>query len=239
VRRSRLLLGALVGAQVLYPRVPAGRRAVATNGVLALMLATSVAEALEARGRRGAALLALAALTAHAVELVGVRTGRPFGRYAYSAKLGPRAAGVPLVVGAPWAAMARPAWVVAGLLDPRPGHRAALAAGALTAWDVFVDPRMVADGYWRWSRPGRYEEVPLSNFAGWMLCGGLVFAAWSALDPADDPRPGDGALALYVWTWAGETFANAAFFGRPRVALAGGVSMGAFALPALVARLRR
>jgi putative membrane protein len=48
----------------------------------------------------------------------------------------------------------------------------------------------------------------------------------------------DGALALYVWTWVGETFANAVLWRTPRVAAAGGAAMGAFAVPALMARRR-
>ena len=46
-----------------------------------------------------------------------------------------------------------------------------LAAGALTAWDVFLDPRMVREGYWTWPGGGRYEGVPASNFAGWFVTG--------------------------------------------------------------------
>jgi putative membrane protein len=34
------------------------------------------------------------------------------------------------------------------------------AAGALTAWDVYVDPRMVREGYWAWPQGGRYEGIP-------------------------------------------------------------------------------
>jgi putative membrane protein len=33
-------------------------------------------------------------------------------------------------------------------------------------------------------------------------------------------------LALYVWTYASSLLANLVFFGRPTVALAGGVAMG-------------
>ena len=39
MRASRLLLGALVAAQVAYPRGPACRRQAATRGVVGLMLA--------------------------------------------------------------------------------------------------------------------------------------------------------------------------------------------------------
>jgi len=43
-------------------------------------------------------------------------------------------------------------------------------------------------------------------------------------------------VALYVWTWAGETLANAVVWRRPLVAAAGGAAMGAVAVPALVRR---
>jgi putative membrane protein len=79
--------------------------------------------------------------------------------------------------------------------------------------------------------------VPLSNFAGWIVTGGVLFSAWSAL-PGERSRAGDEALALYLWTWFSETLANAVVWRRPRVALVGGAAMGAFALPALAARLR-
>jgi len=95
---------------------------------------------------------------------------------------------------------------------------------------VFLDPRMAHEGYWEWPGGGRYEGVPASNFTGWFITGLLVFSAYAVL-AADEG--GDEALALYVWTWLGEVFANAALWDRPRVALAGGVAMGAFALPAL------
>jgi putative membrane protein len=201
-----------------------------------------VAEAVEARGlRRGALPVAAAGGLGFAAELAGVATGRPFGHYTYSGKLGPRVGGVPLLAAAAWAMMARPAWVVAGLIAPgRRLARVALAAGALTAWDVFLDPRMAREGYWSWPGGGRYEGIPATNFAGWAVTGAGVFALWSLLDPDDDPAAdGDGALALYTWTWVGETFANAVLWRRPVVAAAGAGAMGAFAGPALALRLRR
>ena len=237
MRLFRALFAALVAAQVAYPRVPRRRLPAATRGIVGLMLATSVAEAGAARGRRGAGLVAGAGALGFATELLGVRTGRPFGHYRYGPGLGPKVGGVPLLAAAAWAMMARPAWVVAGLIDPRPARRVALAAGALTAWDVFLDPRMAADGYWTWPGGGRYEGIPASNFLGWLATGAGVFGVWAALDRGAPDRARDGgALALYAWTWAGETFANAVFFRRPVVAAAGGAAMGAFAVPALARR---
>jgi uncharacterized membrane protein len=276
-RRERLALAALAVGQVAYGR--GSRSPAATRAVAGLMLATA---ALEARAAGDGRAMAAAGAVGFGAELVGVRTGHPFGHYAYSDQLGPRVGGVPLLAAGAWAMLARPAWVTAGLLagrrarsprgpsDPArpPGARrrraaprlaarsrregatrgrarsrglpaaaarVVVAAGALTAWDVFLDPRMAREGYWSWPGGGRYEGVPASNFAGWFVTGLAVFAAYAALARGE---ASDEALALYVWTWLGEVFANAALWGRPRVALAGGVAMGVFAAPALVGRIR-
>ena len=239
-RLFALLFASLAGAQLVYGRRPGPPREAHTRGIVGLMLATSAAEAAAARGaRRGPGLLAAAGAVGFATELAGVASGRPFGHYRYGRGLGRQVGGVPLLAAAAWAMMARPAWVVAGHVTARRAARVAAAAGALTAWDVFLDPRMVREGYWTWPGGGRYEGVPLSNYLGWLLTGSAIFTVWSAvegdvpLSPADD-----GALALYAWTWVGETVANAALWRRPRVAAAGTLAMGAFAVPALAARRR-
>src|SRR4051794_29938089 len=195
------------------------------------MLAVSLLEAAQARGRRGVAAVAGAGATGFAAELAGVATGRPFGHYTYSGQLGPRVGGVPVLAAAAWAMMARPAWVAAGGSVPR-------AAAALTAWDVFLDPRMVRDGYWTWAAPGRYEGIPASNYLGWYVTALTAFTINQ--NRGQTPSSGDdGALVLYVWTWIGETVANLVVWRRPRVAAAGSLAMGAFALPALRRRLGR
>ena len=96
---------------------------------------------------------------------------------------------------------------------------------------------MVRDGYWRWDAGGRYEGIPASNFAGWWLTGLAVLRPWAVLDRGR-AEGDDGAMALYCWTWIGETVANLVVWRRPRVALAGGTAMAAFAVPALRRRLR-
>ncbi|MDA0181520.1 carotenoid biosynthesis protein [Solirubrobacter phytolaccae] len=255
-RAFPLLFGALAVTQVVYGR--SRRTPAATRGVVGLMLATSLAEA-----RRPVPVLAAGAI-GFGAELVGVATGHPFGHYSYSDRLGPRVGGVPLLAAAAWAMMARPAWAVAGRIASRPAARIPLAAAALTAWDVYLDPRMVREGYWTWPGGGRYEGVPATNFAGWFATGLVVFAALGALEAQDARReagrdqppearaaaPGlgapagarvaargdDGAVALYAWTWLGEAIANAFIWRHPRVALAGGAAMGAFAIPALLRR---
>lgn len=232
-------LGALMLAQVIYGvQRRGGPRP--TGAMLVAILATSGAETVAARGRRrGGGILAIAAGTGFVAELIGVRTGRPFGRYAYSRQLGPRLAGVPLLAGGAWAALARPAWIAAGSITPARRPRIVVAATALTAWDVFLDPRMVREGFWRWQRPGRYEGIPLTNFLGWWVTSTVAFALISAVDDVAPTSADDAALMLYAWTWMGETFANAAFWDQPRVAAVGGLAMGSIAIPAVTGRWAR
>lgn len=239
-RAFRSLFGALVATQMVYGKVAKLRTPAGTKAIVGLLWGASSADAIASRGpARGTALVGSAAALGFATELAGVATGRPFGHYAYSSLLGRKVGGVPLAAAAAWSMMARPAWVVAGLISRRCGARVALAAGALTAWDVFLDPRMVREGYWSWPGGGRYEGIPASNFLGWLATSAGVFAVWAILDGDDDPlRDGDGALALYTWTWVGELVANVFIWRRPTVALAGGAAMGIFVLPALLARNR-
>ncbi len=237
---SRPLLAALVGGQLLYACVPPRGHTAATHAIIGLLAATTTADAIEDGGvRRAAATVGAAGALGYAAELAGVATGRPFGHYTYTAKLGPGWREVPLTVFVSWAMMSRPAWTVAGLVTRSRALRPLVAAGALTAWDVYVDPRMVREGYWIWPQGGRYEGIPAQNFAGWFVTAAGVFAVWSCVD-AGDPRAGsaDVSLAVFAWTWIGEAVANLMFWKRPRVAAAGGLAMGAFAVPALRARLR-
>jgi putative membrane protein len=232
------LLATLIAAQVLYGRSPP-RSPAATRTMLRLMLAVAAGESVAAQGRRrGLAVGACAGAVGFGAELLGVATGRPFGRYAYSRHLGRQTAGVPLLAAAAWAIMARPAWIAAGWITPDPRVRVPVAAWALTGWDVYVDPRMVAEGYWTWERSGRYEGIPATNFAGWFGTALVAFALAARLDRARPQPRDDGALALYAWTWLGETVANLVFWRRPKTAAGGALAMGIVAAPALRARSR-
>jgi putative membrane protein len=236
---ARVLLGGLAAAQVGYGRAGRARPPATTRALLLAMLATSATEAVEARGaRRGALAIVVPGAVGFAAELLGVASGRPFGRYSYSAQLGPRVCGVPLLAAAAWSIMARPAWIAAGWITRDRAARVTLAAAGLTAWDVYLDPRMAAEGYWTWAEGGRYEGIPASNFAGWFATAACAFSLSAALDhSAPGPRD-DGALGLYAWTWIGEGFANALLWRRPVTAAAGAAAMGAVAVPALLRRSR-
>ncbi len=90
----------------------------------------------------------------------------------------------------------------------------ALGSAALTAWDLFLDPQMVGEGYWTWARRGVYRGIPLTNYLGWFVTGLGVMALLEALlPPTDDAGDADGALVgEYAYMGVMETIGFARYF---------------------------
>jgi uncharacterized membrane protein len=243
---------AAVLTQVTYPLLAGSALRAATILAVALFAATSVLHAGTVHGpRAGAGLLAAAAVTGLVAEAVGVATGAPFGRYSYAGTLGPQLLGVPLLVPLAWTMMAYPALLLGRRLagaTGRPGGparrvaTAALGGATLAAWDLFLDPQMVAAGHWTWAYPEPglpgVPGVPLTNAAGWLLVGVVMTAVLDLVLPRSRGPAAQAAAealpaALLAWTWLGSVVANLAFFGRPWVALYGGLALGVLVVPYL------
>ncbi|WP_018223234.1 carotenoid biosynthesis protein [Salinispora pacifica] len=249
------LLAVLVLAQICYPLTTGQTRARLTVATVLLGYLLSVGHALLSRGpRTAAALLAVVTGGGFAIEALGVATGFPFGSYDYAEQLGPKLAGVPLIIPLAWTWMAWPAWLTAVRLTgggPTGGtgpavRRIALAAVGLAAWDLFLDPQMVAEGHWVWRNatpalPG-LPGIPISNYLGWLLFAVLVMAALRPLagtavattDSRDAPM-----LALYLWTYGSSVLAHAVFLGLPASAGWGAAVMALTAVPLAVTLLPR
>ena len=235
-----LLLGMLVLAQIGYPLTAGTTRARLTVATVLLGWLLSVSHALLTRGpRTAAALVLLGTGGGLAIEVLGVTTGVPFGGYTYSGGLGPKLAGVPLVIPLAWTWMAWPAWLAAVRLV-RPGAgRVALAALGLAAWDVFLDPQMVAEGHWSWRDPTPalpgLPGVPVSNYLGWLLFAVLLMALLGPVAGGGTARTATSAdapmYALYLWTYAASVLAHAVFLDLPRSAAWGALAMSVVAVP--------
>ncbi|MEU8243802.1 carotenoid biosynthesis protein [Actinoplanes missouriensis] len=238
------LLGGLILAQICYPLTSGDLRAGLTVATVLIGVVLSVSHALLTRGRRAAlALVGAATLGGFAVEAIGVATGFPFGTYDYSGELGPKILGVPLIIPLAWTWMAWPAWLAAVRVTRARLPRILLAAAGLAAWDLFLDPQMVDEGYWRWHDPvpalPGVPGIPISNYLGWLGFALLLMTALSAASRVTEPAPTDTPmLALWLWTYASSVLAHAVFLDLPTSAAWGGVLMGAAVLP-LIARLRR
>ena len=233
------LAAVTVGLQVAYPLVDGEPLRLITIGIVVAFAGTCVTHAAAARGWAWSLrFLALTAGFGLAVEAVGVRTGIPFGQYDYSDTLGAKVLGVPLVVPLAWTMIAYPVLLAARRLSRR---WAPLVGGfGMAAWDVFLDPQLVADGRWVWadpepSLPG-IDGVPLTNFAGWLVSGTLLMLLLTRLLPTSRkslPTKEILPALLLAWTWAGYVVGNLFWFGEPSVALTGGIVLGAFVVPYL------
>ncbi|WP_236009792.1 carotenoid biosynthesis protein [Actinomadura physcomitrii] len=232
-------------ASMVAAQVASGVGAEPVRWINPVVGALAAAAGCFAASRRGSARAAGAVATAmalgHTAERIGVRTGLPFGRYTYTPVLRPQVGGVPVTVAVAWSGMGLAAHAVAAVLVPgrRPVRRAAVGALALTAWDAFLDPQMLRHDLWRWARRGAYRGVPASNFAGWLGVSALLMAVTEAW--VGGPDAPAGLVATYGLMAVMETLAFAVVF-EPRdpvVAVAGGVAMGAFAVPAAVLTGRR
>ena len=225
---------ATVLLQIAYPLVSGHPRDVLTVVTVVVFFAASVSHALVHRGPRWTALFVLVTTgTGLLAESLGTSTGFPFGEYDYAGSLGWKLLSVPVVIPLAWAMMAYPCLLVGQRLASTRLGAAAVGGVALAAWDLFLDPQMVEAGHWTWTDvqlalPGS-PGIPVSNYLGWVLVAVLMVGALQLLPrrDADDRVP----AALFLWTYASSVLANAVFFGRPAVALIGGVGMGLVAVP--------
>jgi carotene biosynthesis associated membrane protein len=226
-------------AQPIYSLLPKDLEMTGTLFIVMTSTAFAFLHLFVSRGPRAAAsMLVLCFLIAGSLEMLSVHTGFPYGWYAYSEKLGPGLAGVPLLVPLCWQMMAWNAASVARLITSKRWFLP-VAALALTAWDVFLDPQMVRAGLWTWARNGEYVGIPLENYAGWLLTALILFAAFSRLNGEHAQENSHLTwfsvlpVLSYCWTWFGSSIVNLFWWGQPVVAVAGFIAMGVFAVPAL------
>lgn len=164
------------------------------------------------------------------VEYVGSHTGLPFGHYHYTERLQPQLGGVPLLIPLAWLMMLPPAWAVARLITGGAGASSILTTAlAFTAWDLFLDPQMVAWGFWVWDQPGSYFGIPWLNYAGWLLASAVMTALSAPLSAplaVPGPLPTTPLFLVYGITWFLQAFGQFFFWKLRGPAIAGAVGMG-------------
>ena len=236
-----LLLAIAIGTQIAYPLIHDEKLRIDTLLVVYFGAATMLLHSLLSYGfRYFISFLAITFIFALGVEYLGVKTGWPFGTYSYDASLGFAILGVPLVVPFAWIMMAHPILIAARKTFP---NWVFLAGGfGLMAWDLFLDPQMVAAHRWTWGASGPHvpfqPEIPISNTAGWLFAGMGLMAILNLLLPKERRKVGANAVVpeiTLLWTLFAGIVGNIFFFHRSGVALIGGLVFGLFLLPYLFA----
>ena len=180
----------------------------------ALMFVACLWAAQQLLGRRSAGLFAVLSIAiGWFAEEMGSAHGWFFGRYSYTDVLGIQLGNVPLVIPIMWFALCFVGYVMASLMLWRqpvhtsPGRRCAaltafLAAMIVTAFDLGADPYFVfvLKAWIMTKKDGGWFGETLQGFAGWMLIGGLIVAAFQAIAAPKTQAPVSqgNRLALFI-----------------------------------------
>lgn len=216
--------------QLIYPLVDGEFLRLLTINVVYWGAGAMLLHALLAYGTRYAiTYLFFTFFFALTIEHIGVMTQWPFGNYSYSGDLGLKIFEVPLVVPFAWIMMAHPVLTAARRIA---GNWVFLYGGiALAAWDLFLDPMMVAEGRWTWVVTGAHvpfqPEIPLSNTFGWLLSGMFLIGVLHLITPREKRKGGATFRTtdiFLLWTLFSGIIGNLFFFDRPGIAFfAGGI----------------
>ena len=231
-----LVLSGIAFATFLAPPSPAWLTTPANQRVAALMFTfggqttvvlgalAGILHASSRLGWRRAALIFVAAFSISlTAELTGTGTGYPFGPYSYTTQLGYLVGGrVPFNIPTSWFFMLYASLAICGrflAVDDSGSSKwrwAVVAAFVLTAWDVSMDPAMVATTHWLWHLPpatgaslvqrvflsNLFYGMPITNWLGWLLTGCIVARVMLAIVPpsrwAADVSPSRLPLVLYA-----------------------------------------
>jgi uncharacterized membrane protein len=214
---AMLLLSGVAFATFLAPPAPAWLMTPANQKFAAMMFTfggqttvvlgaiAGIWHAAARLGWRTAMLIfASAFVVSLSAELAGTTTGYPFGPYSYTTQLGYLIGGrVPFNIPTSWFFMLYASLAICGRMlraDDTNASRwrwAVVAAFVLTAWDVSMDPAMVATTHWLWHLPPAtgasplqriflgdlFYGMPLTNWLGWLLTGLVVARVMLAIVP--------------------------------------------------------
>jgi len=207
-------------------------------GVLAFSIASGLHAYLALGSVRFVKFVSIALITTIVVEIIGEKTGIPFGTYEYDpARLGPTVFQVPLLIPFAWFMMLYPAWLVVNDLVKAKIPAVLLSALLMASWDLYLDPQMVNEGYWTWFISGApSQEIPISNFVGWFVTAAIIFTLVSRF--VGEPKSSVNKLVPYsllLWIWLGSFLVNVVtippFLGDPKTAWSGLIGMGLVLLP--------
>jgi len=236
-RRQRLQYGLIafwVLAMISLPimKWTLGADIIPTAVTFALLIQFSAVVVIMATGigvRQTAVAFVLVAVATWGLEFIGSSTGFPFGAYNYTDVLQPQLGHVPLLIPVAWFMMLPSSWAIAQLLTPK--HRLAayiaVSAASITAWDLFLDPQMVAWNFWIWDDPVGYFGIPWVNYAGWFFTGIVVTLL---VRPYRFSLPIFPLLIIYGTVWFLQTIGQAVFWGQPGPAIIGSIAMGTLLL---------
>ncbi len=132
------------------------------------------------------------------VELIGTKTGFPFGEYGYSRLLRPLIAGVPLILGLNWLFLVYCSFVITSYIPAANTIRALAGALLMTGYDLLLEPFAIHTGMWTWQG----DKVPLSNYIAWFVLS-FLFIRLMYINPPEK----NNKLGIYLYVYQAGLFA--------------------------------
>ena len=178
--------------------------------VFGFLAAYLVAGALDLGARRTLLFTASVWPVALLAELSSTRTGFPFGLYTYTQNTRGQELfilDVPFMDSLSFTFLAYASFCLARVVLRGRGGRGALALGSgifMMLLDMVIDPTAVRGDRWflgsifYYPNGGPYFDVPLSNFAGWVLVGTVGVGIYLLLRGSAPERPGHDVEGMRV-----------------------------------------
>ncbi|MEQ8624724.1 MAG: carotenoid biosynthesis protein [Vicingaceae bacterium] len=105
------------------------------------------------------------------VEVLGVKTGFPFGEYAYGENLGIKIIDVPLLIGLNWVLLAFAAGSISNYLPQKYFiPKILLGASLMVLLDVLMEPVVAQLDFWEFEN----NTAPFENYFSWFLIASLM-----------------------------------------------------------------
>ncbi|MFQ3293770.1 MAG: putative membrane protein [Halobacteriales archaeon] len=243
VRENRFTIAVVfptVGAVMLYGSAQGWLPAILTYNAMLIMIGVIVmrlpliAGVLPLTDRRAGISLGVLAAYAYGIELVGVRTGWPYGEFTYGIDLGPMLFGdVPIGLPVFFFPLVLNSYLLGLLLLGKRARSRAIRLSSVLALvmvvDLVLDPGAVAINFWAYETGGFYG-VPWSNYGGWLLSGAVAvvlfdigFVREGLLRRLEEIEFMLDDLVSFVILWGG---LNAAYGNWIPVLLAAGLGVG-------------
>lgn len=173
--------------------------------LIGLVALPSVISILKQRHILGFIILLLLAGLALGVETFAIKTGFPYGHYAYDTVLGTKVFDtVPWTIGVAYPILVLAAFWLASKITTRLFRP--VLTGIITGLStVVLDPVAVKLQLWKWDNPGPFFGVPYAHLIGWLvigLIGGWIVEIFWGSKGARRGLAYSGAIMIWFWTGA-------------------------------------
>ncbi len=111
------------------------------------------------------------------VEVIGVKTGFPFGTYKYGLTLGPKWLDVPLMMSLNWLIPVYCVGIIGNYTGKNIILKSLLGATLMLAMDILLEPIAIEFDYWSWSE----NTIPIRNYIAWFSISFLMLVGFHSI----------------------------------------------------------